>query len=110
MSVPCGLGVIGSLVTWSDVPRGSLVRGERSGTWYVRIGDHGWCVGEPDGPWWCAYAHWPDGTREDRGWPWEPGGSALMQVAALGLKGDESAAALKDFADAFERRYPWEGP
>ena len=112
MSVPCGLGVIGSLVLWDEVPPGSLVRGERSGDWYVRIGDRGWCVNaRDDGPSeWYAYMHWPDGTRDDDGWSWLPGGSALMQVAALGLKGDESAAALRGFADAFEQRYPWEGP
>jgi hypothetical protein len=114
VSVPCGLGVIGSLVRWCDVPSGSMVRGESSGSWYVRVGDCGWCVYAPSDvpPIWCAYAHYPSGTREDEGWAWGAGFSlsTSMRVGALGLKGDESAEALKDFADAFERRFPWEGP
>lgn len=106
--------MIGALVGWSQVPSGSLVRGERSGSWYVRIGDRGWCVYAPseEPPVWCAYAHYPSGARDDAGWPWGRGSTSnapLMHIAARDLTGDETAEHLQALAAAFDQRFPWEG-
>lgn len=104
--------MIGTLTTWSSVPNGALARAERSGAWYVRIGNRGWCVYAPseEPAVWCAYAHYPSGAREDEGWPWGRGGADTlpeMRIAALGLTGDETADWLADLATAFECAIPW---
>lgn len=89
---------IGDTVAWADVPSGGMVA--HGNTLYMRIGDHGWCVGDTARQSFCMFGHYSDDDPCET-WHWRHENKVLT-ILALGLTGAETKETLSMLVRLFE--------
>jgi len=94
---------VGDTVAWVDAPSGALLQSSARGTIFVRIGDHGWVVGDANHVT-CTFGCYSDGDT-DTPWMWGVEVNPLT-VLALGLTGSETKETLSMLVRHFEDSKP----
>ena len=90
---------IGDIVVWADAPSGALLQSSARGTVFIRIGDHGWVVGDATGAT-CMFGKYCDGDESS---PWLCGVEVNpLTILALGLTGSETKETLSMLVRHFE--------